>query len=120
MIERTNTILYCQRWKETVAFFREVVGLDSTFSNEWFVEYAIGDGSHLSIADTSRATVASSRGDGITLSWRVADVDVMRRALIERGGRPEAVHRRWGTDAFHLFDPEGHRLEFWSELDAEA
>ncbi len=116
MIERTNTILYCRNWTETVAFYRDVFAFRSTFANEWFVEFAIGDGSHLSIANADRATIAPAGGDGITLSWQVADLDAARHDVGDRGARPGAIHNRWGTRAVHLRDPEGHRIELWCPL----
>ena len=38
-IRTSNTILYCRKWKETVAFYRDVLKLDVHFSNDWFVEF---------------------------------------------------------------------------------
>ncbi|MFT7474260.1 MAG: hypothetical protein ACI81L_001185 [Verrucomicrobiales bacterium] len=69
-IERTNTILYCDKWEESASFFRDILKFDVAFSNDWFIEFEVGDGSFLSIANSLRATVPSSAGDGITLSWR--------------------------------------------------
>ncbi|HJW86650.1 MAG TPA: hypothetical protein VJ440_08465, partial [Candidatus Brocadiaceae bacterium] len=54
-----NTILYCRRWQETAAFYREALGLPVTFQNEWFVELAVNGHARLSVANEQRATVKS-------------------------------------------------------------
>ncbi len=115
IIERTNTILYCTSWKRTVEFYRDTLGFAVTFENDWFVEFALGGSSHLSVADADRATVGATDGSGITLSWQVLDIDHAHRMLAERGAEPGQIHRRWGATAFQLHDPEGHRIECWAK-----
>jgi len=117
-VERSNTILYCDRWPETAAFYRLLLGDVVTFENDWFVELAIGDGSHLSIADVTRATIAPAGGAGLTLSWQVADVETTRRLLVELGIDVTPVIRRFGASAIDVHDPEGHRIELWSAAPA--
>ena len=29
------------------------------------------------------------------------------------------ITQRWGADVFYCHDPEGHRIEFWSDGSAE-
>ena len=74
-IERTNTVLYCERWLETVAFYRTVLGLRVAFENDWFVEFQLAGSSFLSIADASRATIGAVDGPPppapVTPSWSV-------------------------------------------------
>lgn len=113
-VERANTIVYCDRWAQTVAFYRALLGDVVVFENDWFVELAVGGGSSLSIADASRATIASSEGAGITLSWEVADVVAERDRLLARGFEVADVRRRFGSPVVDLHDPEGHRIELWS------
>ena len=119
VIERTNTILYCDEWEATVSFFRDTLAFATAFSNDWFIEFEVGDGSFLSVANARRATVRSNAGDGITLSWRVASLETTRRALLQADARPTEIHARWGSLAFHVFDPEGHRIEFWSDVPSD-
>lgn len=117
-VERANVVLYCERFSEAVAFYRSLLGPDSvTFKNDWFVELAVGDGSFVSVADAARATVASSHGAGITLSWQVDDVLVARAALIAAGFDVSPVRTRFGAPVIDLFDPEAHRVELWSRTD---
>lgn len=116
-VERSNTILYCARWNETVAFYRGLLGGAVEFENEWFVELAVGDGSFLSIADAARATIAPAGGAGITISWRVTDVEATRLLLLDVGIAVTPVMTRFGAKVVDLFDPEGHRVELWSPAD---
>jgi uncharacterized glyoxalase superfamily protein PhnB len=114
-IKRVNTILYCGKWQETVRFYRQDLGLPVVFSTYWFVEFELGAGTLLSIADETRATIPSARGAGITLTFQVENVDVTWLMLRDIGLVSEPVKDHpWGARVFYLFDPEGHRLEFWS------
>lgn len=113
-IERSNVILYCERWAETVAFYRRLLGEAVTADRGWFVELAVGDGSHVSIADASRSSIAAAAGAGITLSWQVPDVAAARDQLAAAGVDVSPLHRRFGSPVVDLHDPEGHRIELWS------
>lgn len=113
--QTTNTILYCKEWQATVDFYRQVLALPATFASDWFVEFALGPTARVSIADERRATIKSSGGQGITLTFQVTDLPASRQTLLERGATPGEIRQhRWGAQVFYLFDPEGHRLEFWS------
>lgn len=112
--QRVNTILYCDAFAPTVDFYHRQLGLRVTFSNEWFVEFALGDRSSLSIADASRATIPAAGGNGMTLSIEVADLDDVRQRLVDVGAEPTLPTQRFGSDVFDVHDPEGHRIEFWS------
>lgn len=113
-VQRVNTILYCRRWHETVDFYRDVIGLPVTFTNDWFVEFRIAAGAAVSIADAARSTVDAVQGKGITISIEVNDLDAVRQHLIRAGGNPDEVTKRFGSTVFDVFDPEGHRIEFWA------
>jgi catechol 2,3-dioxygenase-like lactoylglutathione lyase family enzyme len=113
-IDRTNTVLYCERWTETVAFYRSVLGLRVAFQNDWFVEFQLTSSGFLSIADCSRATVAAVDGQGITLTWQVPDIDHARAVLEASAVDVSEPRRRWGANVFYCYDPEGHRIELWS------
>ena len=71
--QTANTILYCHAWTETVAFYRDQLGLPITFESDWFVEFAPTGSARLSIADERRATIKSSHGAGITLTYGCKD-----------------------------------------------
>lgn len=116
--DRANTILYCRKWDETVRFYRDELGLVVVHATDWFVEFQLADASFLSIADSSRATIDDVGGQGITLSWHVPDLSAARQRLVRQGLDPSGVHAVWGAVAFHLFDPEGHRIELWADAAA--
>ncbi len=113
-VERANTILYCRRFHETLAFYEEGLGLRVLTRRDWFVEFHLGPDSALSIADERRATIRSAEGRGVTISLRVRDAARTRDELVAAGLEPAPMRRSWGSPAFFIHDPEGHRLEVWS------
>lgn len=114
-VGRSNTILYCRRWRPTVRFYRDALGLPVLARNQWYVEFRVTSASSLSIADAAKAPIDDVEGQGITLSWRVVDLSVTRKRLIDGGLEPFAIRSMGHADAFYLYDPEGHRIEIWSD-----
>jgi catechol 2,3-dioxygenase-like lactoylglutathione lyase family enzyme len=115
-LRSANTILYCQKWRETVAFYRHELKLPVMFESDWFVEFRLAGAAHLSIADEARASIKSSHGAGLTLTMQVVDADEVWEQLHQNGLRVEPVKdHAWGARTFYFYDPEGHRLEIWSE-----
>ena len=114
-IERTNTVLYCERWPETVEFYRTALSLRVAFENDWFVEFQLSSSTFLSVADASRATIDAVDGKGVTLTWQVADLDATRTIFAARGVDVTEIKSRWGARVFYCRDPEGHRIELWSD-----
>lgn len=113
-VRRSNTILYTDRWLESVAFYRTTLGLPVAFENDWFVEFGVGSDAFVSVADAARSSVAAGSGDGITLGLQVDDVQLVRSHLLGAGAEVGEVLRRWGADVLYVHDPAGNRLEFWS------
>ena len=114
-VGRVNTVLYCDAWTATVAFYRDVLGFTVEHESDWFVEFRLTDSAFLSVADQRRATIDAVGGQGITLTFQTTDI-VETRALLEaRGIATTAITRRWGADVCYCHDPEGHRIEFWSD-----
>ncbi len=114
-IKTANTILYCRKWKETVAFYKTQLKLQVATSLEWFVEFKLNETSRLSIADEARASIDSNRGAGITITMQVDDIETTHLYLNEAGLNPTPIKdHAWGARVIHIYDPEGHRLEFWS------
>ena len=110
----SNTILYCERWDETVDFYRRVLSLPVNVEKDWFVEFRLTDQSCVSVADARRATIDTSAGRGITLALQVDDVHAMHGRLAAAGVQTGRVKRHpWGALGFFCRDPEGYRLEFW-------
>ena len=114
-LHSTNTVLYCRNWQETVDFYQAELELSVTFATDWFVEFRLVGSAHLSVADERRATIKSSRGVGITVTLQVGNVAETWRILRDKGLAVEPVKDHpWGARSFFLYDPEGHRIEFWS------
>jgi catechol 2,3-dioxygenase-like lactoylglutathione lyase family enzyme len=113
-IQRSNTILYCQAWAEVVTFYRDRLGLPCVWRNDWLVELQLTPNSFLSIADAARATVGATVGQGITLTWQVADVAQQRAVWLAQGIPISPIRQRWGAQVCYLHDPAGNRLELWS------
>lgn len=112
----SNIILYCRRWPETVAFYRDSLGLPIRFSTHWFVEFVIAGQACLSVADEAHASVKSGSGRGVTVSLQVEDIDLERHRLLEKGLTPGSVKDHpWNARVFYITDPEGHRIEFWQK-----
>lgn len=114
-LQRSNTILYCRHWIETVRFYKTQMHLPVTFDNDWFVEFQLTPNSFLSIANSARATISDVQGQGITLTWEVTDLEQVK-AYLERQGVPTTpIQHKWQALVCYCYDPEGHRLEFWSK-----
>lgn len=116
-IDRTNIILYCRNWYDTVAFYRSQLRLPVDFENDWFVEFRLTPDSYLSIADSRRATIRPVHGQGMTLTLRVPDINAVQTQLQRRGVELTPIRRKWGALVFYCHDPEGHRLEFWQAIE---
>lgn len=113
-IKRSNTILYCRNWEVTVKFYRDVFNLAINHESEWFVEFQLAGNTYLSLANAAYTSIKSTDVGGVTLSWQVGDVEKTHRRLKQLGIKTGQIKRIWGSRAFYLFDPEGHRLELWS------
>lgn len=112
-IKQTNTILYCEKWQETVAFYRDTLKLPVATERTWFVEFRLAANSFVSIANAQRATVASANGDGVTLTWQIQNVAATHQALAAAGVALTPLQTRWGALVTYLYDPEGNRIELW-------
>ncbi|MEO6123815.1 MAG: VOC family protein [Ilumatobacteraceae bacterium] len=114
-IDRANTILYCRHWTETVAFYRDVLELVPVFVNDWFVEFEICPGAFVSIANAARATIKPVDGQGSTITLRMSDLTEVHASLVAASVRVTDINHRWGASSLFCWDPEGHRLEFWTD-----
>ena len=112
----SNTILYCQKWDQTVFFYKELLALPVLFENHWFAEFALNSVSRLSIADENRASIKSTNGAGITVALEVSDIEPLREQIENAGMHPTAIGEHpWNARVFYFWDPEGHRTEIWQK-----
>ncbi|WP_461834084.1 VOC family protein [Desulfothermus sp.] len=115
-INTTNTILYCKKWNESVDFYKTQLKLAVTTNHNWFVEFKLNEASRLSIADEAKATIDSNEGKGITISLQVDDIESIYWDLKKQGLKPTPLkNHAWGAKVFYIYDPEGNRIEFWSQ-----
>lgn len=119
IVQRSNTILYCRHWQATVAFYRDFFRFPIHHQRDWFVEFQVTGDSFLSIANETRATIHSVRGQGITLSWQVEDIETAHRLWLEHKVAVSDIKEKWGAFVFYLHDPEGHRIELWQSISAD-
>lgn len=120
-IRTANTILYCDRFQETVRFYRDTLGFPVLLSKSWFVEFAINPLARLSVADSARSTLKSSGGQGLTLTFQVENVTSLHSRLSALNCSPTPmVSHTWNATLFHVHDPEGHRLEFWAPAEIKS
>ena len=113
IIQRSNTILYCDRWNKTVEFYKEHFRFPIIHQTDWFVEFQITTDSYLSIANEKQATINSVKGQGITLSWQVRNVETAYQYWSKHNIAVTDIKKKWGALVFYLHDPEGHRIELW-------
>jgi catechol 2,3-dioxygenase-like lactoylglutathione lyase family enzyme len=113
-INRTNTILYCEAFDQTVSFYQDILKLRVATQKDWFVEFRLSDRVHLSVADAGRTTIPAGKGEGITLSWQVEDVREARDRLAAMGVETSPVEWRYGAWVIYICDPAGNRIELWS------
>ena len=117
-IERTNTILYCHKWRETVAFYRNVFDFPISYQNDWFVEFQLTDDAYLSMADESRCQYSKRRrARASRLSWQIANLSAMHAILLKQNITVSAIRLKWRASLFYLHDPEGHRIELWQRIE---
>lgn len=118
-LQRTNTILYCRYWMETVDFYKKQLCFPVAFENDWFVEFQLTNISFLSIANSARTTIDDVQGQGVTLTWEVTDLEDAKEHLEMHGIATTPIQHKWGALAFYCTDPEGHRLEFWTKANGK-
>lgn len=112
----SNTIIYCKKWQETFDFYKDVLGLEISYERPgWFVEFRVNPKSHLSLADAAHCSIEAAEGKGITLSFFVADLLATREHFLARGVEATDIRAQsWRAPWFYVWDPEGNRIEFWS------
>ena len=117
-IESMHTVLYCQKWQECVSFYRDTLGFPVALENQVFSELQSGPGSFIGLINARRSKRRTScTHDNYLLSFRVSDVELLHEVLQKKWKGVAALKDHpWGARLFELHDPEGRRLEFWSNV----
>jgi hypothetical protein len=102
-IRTVNTIVYCKKWKETVAFYKTQLKFRVTVELEWFVEFKLNDMARLSIADAARTSMGSCDGKGITITMEVDDIEMTHVYLEQAGLKPPATRKHALGGASYLY-----------------
>lgn len=112
----SNTILYCRDWPAMVHFYREILGFRPTFrKDDWFIELSVCEGAHVALAAADRCSIPAAGGQGLTLSFRCADLTAAHRRLTALGVDITAIRSHgWRAPYCYLHDPEGTRIELWN------
>ena len=111
-IKAANTILYCKKWRETVAFYQDGLKLLAISSNEWFVEFELNEMSRLSVADETRTSIKSGDGKGITISLQVSDIEQTHAELLGVGITLTPIKEVRGQKQFTYVTPKETNLCF--------
>ncbi len=115
-----NVILYCDKWGETVSFYRDTIGFPIKMATDWLMEFEVGPNACLSVAGAKRTPICSAGGAGIAVTFNVVNLRSVWQELADKNVRVDPIrNNRLGGHAFFLRDPEGNRLEFWSEPSSE-
>ena len=114
---RSNIIFYSQRWKTTKRYYQHILNLSIHFSNHWFTEFKLCDGSFLSIANAEHATIKAARKKETTLSLEVDNIESSHAYFRAQKANPsDIIQHQPNALVFYLFDPENRRIEIWQHL----
>ncbi|MFN2614454.1 MAG: VOC family protein [Actinomycetota bacterium] len=128
----THVRLLVDRFRECFVFYRDVIGLETSFPEHDgpYAEFNLGDDRHLGLFDRSLMDAAigeaagRARGADVTaLIFHVDDPDAEARRL--RGlGVPllaEPTDRpQWGERTVHVRDPDGNIVELYKDIPMEG
>jgi lactoylglutathione lyase len=116
-----HVIVYVSDLVVSVAFYRDVVGLEHRFTDAGYAEFTTGP-TRFALYERRRAEWLIGRGvtpgAGAQVVLVVVDVDAIAAGLRERGVPLLAgpVDRPWGHRTLHITDPDGFVIEFAQEI----
>jgi len=118
-------------FRASFRFYREIVGLPTTYPPESagpYAEFELGGDKYLSLFDRGLmleavgrpADLARTQDDHAMLCISVPDVNAEARRLQALGVEievPPADHEPWGMRTLYVRDPEGNLVELYGPLD---
>jgi lactoylglutathione lyase len=116
-----HVILYVSDLAASVAFYRDVAGLEHRFTDAGYAEFGTGD-TRFALYERRRAEWLTGHparpGPAGEIVLVVEDVDAVAAALRARGTPllAEAADRPWGHRTVHVADPDGFVVEFAQEI----
>ncbi len=106
-LTRSGFILYVQRYKECVDFYRDIVGLERMFSTADLTCFAFGN-SYLMIEIDGKTAECKPAGNlSSCLRMNVSNVRAEANRLVDLGVKVDHQEYSWGTVA-KFFDPDGN------------
>jgi len=120
-----------ERFNESFRFYREVIGLPTTYPPDAsgpYAEFALGGDKYLGLFDRAtmqvalarpKATLAPLSDNRVALCFEVDDVDAEAVRLRARGVEVEIAprnHEPWSMRTTYLRDPAGNLIELYSAL----
>ena len=119
--------LYCRDLERMVDFYTRMLGFKVSDRNEKGMVFLRFGADHHSFVLARMSPEAQAKGTGATvlqqIAMEVADLDTLKRVrahLIEQGVKVHGriKHEGPGSDyTFDFDDPEGNRLQFFSDMD---
>lgn len=114
-------IWFVESLDRSVAFYRDVIGLDVHVEGDGYMEFAV-ENVKLALFDKARLPELIGREGGHAPSGEIAFVvdDVEAEAARLRGAGAEIltgpVDRPWRQRTLHIADPDGNVIEFAQNL----
>jgi lactoylglutathione lyase len=116
-----HVILYVSDLAASVAFYRDVAGLEHRFTDAGYAEFGTG-ATRFALYEQRRAEWLTGHpvrpGPAGEIVLVVEDVDAVAAGLRARGIRllAEPADRPWGHRTLHVADPDGFVVEFAQEV----
>lgn len=114
-------IIYVSDLDASVAFYREIVGLQLKFIDAGFAEFDTGE-ARFALYERRRAAWLTGEdvapGAAAEVAFVVDDVDAEASRLAEHGVTVLSgpADRPWGHRTLHVADPDGFVVEFAQEI----
>jgi lactoylglutathione lyase len=116
-----HVIVYVSDLAASVAFYRDVAGLEHRFTDAGYAEFGTGE-TRLALYERRRAEWLTGQavqpGPAAEIVLIVDDVDGVAAGLRGRGVTllSELADRPWGHRTAHVADPDGFVVEFAQEI----
>lgn len=107
-VVRPGVILKTMRQRECVEFYREVIGLEVLFADDFLTCFAWGD-AYLMVEPPGQGESATS-SENLVLRCNVVDVGAQKARLEGMGVPVNHAKFDWG-EILTLVDPAGNRIE---------
>ena len=120
-VNKINVVfLYAEDLARLRKFYEAAFDLgDPIIDAKWWVEYAVGDGSHLALhqADAGRLESANRNSNTVKFSFDVTDIQKFTEKLKNLGAKFHYEPRKeYGFSLAEFEDPEGNVLRLYEKM----